>query len=52
MNKVFTIEEKLAGEVLTSRDASGTVRLYREGHFVEGCLLFGLYLTCRSEFGS
>ncbi|MGM9798525.1 MAG: hypothetical protein ACI3ZY_13340 [Parabacteroides sp.] len=33
MNKISNIEQKLAAEVLTSRDASGTVRLYREGHF-------------------
>ena len=33
MNKGFTTDEKLAAEVLTSRDASGTVRLFREGHF-------------------
>lgn len=33
MNKGFTTDEKLAAEELTSRDASGTVRLYREGHF-------------------
>ena len=52
MNKVFSIEARLAGEVLTSRDASGRVRLYREGHFIEGFLLFGLYLSCQSGFGS
>ena len=33
MDKIFTIEQKLAAEELTSRDASGTVRLYREGNF-------------------
>ena len=33
MGKIFTIEQKLAAEELTSRDASGTVRLYREGNF-------------------
>lgn len=33
MYKHFTIEQKLAAEELTSRDASGTVPLYRGGIF-------------------
>ena len=33
MIKGYTTDEKLAAEVLSSRDASGTVRLYREGNF-------------------
>ena len=37
MNKGFTTDEKLAAEELTSQDASGTVRLYREGNFYVAC---------------
>lgn len=33
MYKSISIEQKLAKEELSSRDASGTVRLYREGNF-------------------
>ena len=33
IDKIFSIEQKLAAKELTSRDASGTVRLYREGNF-------------------
>ena len=37
MYKHFTIGQKLAAEELYSRDASGTVRLYREGNFYVSC---------------
>ena len=50
MNKISNIEQKLAAEVLTSRDVSGTVRLYREGHFFVICQIHSLSTHTNIEY--